>query len=73
MSRPNTRRACSRNPTASVANEGHITVAEGGLAAFVAPIMAVFDRALPVFQKLGKTITLIGGSGVDRRPSSRIP
>lgn len=24
---------------------------------------AVFDRALPVFQKLGKTITLIGGSG----------
>ena len=24
---------------------------------------AAFDRALPVFQKLGKTITLIGGSG----------
>lgn len=24
---------------------------------------AVFERALPVFQKLGKTITLIGGSG----------
>jgi 2-hydroxy-3-oxopropionate reductase len=42
---------------------GEVGARNAALTIMVGGKQAAFDRALPVFQKLGKTITLIGGSG----------
>lgn len=42
---------------------GEVGAKNAALTIMVGGRQAAFDRALPVFQKLGKTITLIGGSG----------
>jgi 2-hydroxy-3-oxopropionate reductase len=42
---------------------GEVGAKNAALTIMVGGKQAAFDRALPVFQKLGKTITLIGGSG----------
>lgn len=42
---------------------GEVGAKNAALTIMVGGKQAVFDRALPVFQKMGKTITLIGGVG----------
>lgn len=42
---------------------GEVGAKNAALTIMVGGRQAAFDRALPVFQKMGKTITLIGGSG----------